>query len=189
MRNEKLWELFKSGDRNALKSIYEQHADALLDYGCRYCQDINLVEDHIHDLFVNIWKNRQQLGSTDSIRAYLMLSLRRSILKGIRNNQRTKSIGENESYHFHLETAVEDDIIKGEMEKENLMILRTALADLSDRQREAIYLKYYKTMDYSEISELMGINYQSVRNLIFNGLKTLRKTMVLAIAQIFFLIF
>lgn len=185
MTDGKLWDAFRSGDKSALRTIYEEHFDALMDYGCRYCQDLNLVEDHLHDLFVYIWKNRERLGSTDSIRAYLLLSLRRSIIKGTKRNSKIKSIGEDESYHFHLESAVEDQIIEDESVVENRALLGQALGALSGRQREAIYLKYYKEMEYSEISEVMGINYQSVRNLIFNGLKALRKSMVLILVQIF----
>ncbi len=187
MTDRKLWDAFRSGDRSALRTIYEKHVDALMDYGCRYCQDLNLVEDHLHDLFVYVWKNRERLGSTDSIRAYLMLSLRRRIIKGTRQNSKMKSIGEDESYHFHIESAVEDQIIEDESAMEKRAVLGQALAILSDRQREAIYLKYYKEMEYGEISKVMGINYQSVRNLIFNGLKALRKSMVLLILQFFLL--
>lgn len=187
MTDGTLWDAFRSGDRSALKTIYEEHVDALMDYGCRYCQDLNLVEDHLHDLFVYIWRNKERLGATDSIRAYLMLSLRRSIIKGTRKNQKVKSIGEDESFHFHLESAVEDQIIEEESAVENRDMLGQALSTLSDRQREAIYLKYYKEMEYSEISKVMGINYQSVRNLIFNGLKALRKSMVFFALQFFLL--
>ena len=168
-----------------MQSIYQQHADALLDYGCRFCPDINTVEDHIHDLFVYIWKNRDRLGTTDSIRAYLLLSLRRSILKGVKRQSKTTSMAEDTLSYFRIESAVEDQIIKVEEDEQNSLKLQEALLDLSDRQREAIYLKYFKNMDYHEISKIMGINYQSVRNLIFNGLKSLRRTMALILVYIF----
>ena len=46
-------------------------------------------------------------------------------------------------------------------------------------------------MDYKEIGEAMDINYQSVRNLVFNALKALRKGMLvwlLIITYVFFIL-
>jgi RNA polymerase sigma-70 factor (ECF subfamily) len=48
------------------------------------------------------------------------------------------------------------------------------LSKLSGRQREIIYLKFYRGMSYEEISEIMDINYQAARNLLSNSLKALR---------------
>jgi len=54
------------------------------------------------------------------------------------------------------------------------MILR-ALNKLPPRQKEIIYLKIYKGLNYEEISEVMSINYQVVRNLLCQALKTFKK--------------
>ncbi len=50
-----------------------------------------------------------------------------------------------------------------------------ALTLLSDRQREVLYLKYFEEIEYKQIAEILGINYQSVRNTASAGLKALRK--------------
>ncbi len=44
---------------------------------------------------------------------------------------------------------------------------------LSNRQKEAVFLKYYNQMSYEDICDIMNINYQSVRNLISTALKKL----------------
>ena len=46
---------------------------------------------------------------------------------------------------------------------------------LSDRQREVLYMKYYSQMNNEEISEALGINNQSVRNLTHRSIEQLKK--------------
>ena len=66
-----------------------------------------------------------------------------------------------------------------EISEEQSAKLKVAFEHLSKRQKEAVYLKYYSGLDYEDIGEVMDINYQSTRNLIFNALKSLRKQMLL----------
>ncbi len=56
----------------------------------------------------------------------------------------------------------------------NSRILGNSLEKLSKRQREAISLKYFHNMDTDQISSAMKINPQSVYNLIFGALKSLK---------------
>ncbi len=61
-----------------------------------------------------------------------------------------------------------------------------ALGRLSNRQREIIYLKYYQNLSYEEVSEIMNINYQVARNLLYQAIKSLKS--LLAGAMIFFIL-
>ena len=63
--------------------------------------------------------------------------------------------------------------------------LTAAISKLSSRQQEILYLKFYSEMDYDQIIEIMGLNYQSARNLVTRALEALRKSMI----SIFILIF
>ena len=57
--------------------------------------------------------------------------------------------------------------------------LQNAMKELTDRQREIIFLKYSKNLSYEEIGEILGINYQSIRNLTHRAVSELRKAMML----------
>ncbi len=50
-----------------------------------------------------------------------------------------------------------------------------ALAQLSARQKEIIYLKFYQNLSYEEVSDIMNINYQVARNLLSQAIKTMKK--------------
>ena len=76
-----IWRNLKRGDKRALESIYREHASALLKYGRKFVADGQLVEDCLQDLFIDIWQKRQNLSDTDSIKKYLLVSLRRLIIR------------------------------------------------------------------------------------------------------------
>ena len=46
---------------------------------------------------------------------------------------------------------------------------------LSSHQQEIIYLYYVNELKHEEIAEIMGINYQSSKNLLFRSLSSLKK--------------
>ena len=82
------------------------------------------------------------------------------------------------------EQAVDEQIVQAEEAATQQEQIARALQLLSDRQREVLYLKYFEEIDYKQIAEMLGINYQSVRNTASAGLKALRK--LLAWLLVFF---
>jgi len=81
--------------------------------------------------------------------------------------------------------SVENSWIENEETELRSKELTVAISKLSSRQQEILYLKFHSEMDYDQIIEIMGLNYQSARNLVTRALEALRKSMI----SIFILIF
>ena len=62
-----IWEQFKKGDKKAYAHIYYQYFDHLYDYGCRLSAHTELVEDCIQELFIRLWKRKEQLHEVESV--------------------------------------------------------------------------------------------------------------------------
>ena len=54
------------------------------------------------------------------------------------------------------------------------MLLR-ALNELTPRQKEAIYLRFTKELDYNATADIMDISVEACRNLISKAISTLKK--------------
>lgn len=189
MNDLELWRDLKRGNKQALERIYREHAAALLKYGRKFVADGQMVEDCLQELFIDIWQKRDGLSDTDSIKRYLFVALRRKIIRQLERKIKKIASEEPQEYQFEAEISIDEQMIREEVGKEQAQKLQAALQNLSDRQREAIYLKYFAGMDYQAICEVMEINYQSVRNLVFNGIKALRKlvsVLFLLAGRIFF---
>jgi len=184
MSDKELWNNLKNSDQKALEQIYRTHFSSLFIYGKRLTKDESTVEDCIQELFVELWNRRANLSDTDTIKPYLFVSLKRKVFATIKKLR--KSTGtELEEKHFDLELAIDQILVNKETSEEQKSSLSRAFAELSDRQKEILYLKYYSEMDYKEISEIMDMNYQSARNLVSRAIQKLAKHMTFLVAILF----
>src|SRR5687768_3232067 len=150
-------------------------------YGMTLCHDEDKVKDSIHDLFLTLWESRKNFAIPTSGKAYLFVSLRRRIFdKGTKVQSMTGSLDQVTEADF-LSGGHEEQWIKLEEESLQQQKLDSALARISDRQREIIHMKYYQQLEYEEIAHIMGLNYQSARNLVNRALIALRKEMLLIV--------
>lgn len=173
MSDKILWQQLIEGNKNAFESIYRDNFSFLYNYGKKISKDTATVEDCIHDLFVDIWNRRGKLGETTSIRPYLLVSLRRKIIKTVATISKSTNDNEPTEYHFDTQLAIEDSIIEAEISEEKAKQLKAGMSMLSARQKEVLYLKYEANLDYKSIANTMNINYQSARNLGSQALKIL----------------
>jgi len=173
-----LWKQLKEGKKAALERIYSTHIAGLLKYGRKFSKNDALIEDCVQDLFIELWKNRAGLGMTDSIYRYLLVALRRKIIRQISQSRKWVSDSEPGELDFDVEIAVDQQLIEMELTSERATRLKAAMGNLSKRQKEVIYLKYVSGLDYEDISDVMGLNYQSARNLVSNALKKLKGTLL-----------
>jgi RNA polymerase sigma-70 factor (ECF subfamily) len=171
------WESLKRGEPNGLRDLYNAHVDDLYKYGIVLSHDPEKVRDCIHDLFVYVWNFRERLTVPDSTRAYLMVSLRRRLFdKGSKISSLTFGMDASGDPDI-LTDGHEEKWIQLEDESARQKQLENAMGQLSDRQREIIFMKYYQQLDYDEIGKIMELNYQSARNLVTRALSALRKEM------------
>ena len=121
------------------------------------------LKDCIQELFFRIWRNKVDLTSISYIKAYLLKGLRRQILNVLElkyNNVDRIDLEDN----FLIEFSHEDYLIQQQEEDGIRNQIIEALNQLTKKQREAIYLRYFEGLEYNEIAEVMNINLQSVKN-------------------------
>jgi len=183
MSEKKLWNELRNGQKSALETIYRQYFSELYTYGKRFSIDQNTIEDAIQELFVELWERREHLSQTDKIKPYLLISLKRKIFHKAKLSKKLNETEARET-HFEVELAVEQRIISTEQTLETRNSLQEAFEQLSARQKEILYLKYYSGLDYDEITEVMDMNYQSARNLVSRALLKLSKYLTVIIIML-----
>ena len=172
----RLWAAFKGGDWDAYTSLYHAYFRLLNNYGYKFTRDINLIEDVIHDLFVNLWTNRENLGNPTSIKNYLYKSVRNMLFRKIRNQMRFSDLVESDE-HFPFEVSFDHQLIVNEEQKKIQETLKVVLGQLPPRQREIIYLRFYDGLSYDEIADIMGINVSSTYKLLYKALENLQRNL------------
>ncbi|MEX2574143.1 MAG: sigma-70 family RNA polymerase sigma factor [Balneolaceae bacterium] len=172
--NKEAWERFVSGEDKYFKEIFSGYYNTMFGYGVKLSDRPELVKDCIQELFRDIWERRADLEHIESSNVYLFVSLRRKILKRLKSQRRIDSnlseMDESASIHFGMEDIIINDEIRFQQKKK----LQEALNQLSNRQKEIVYLHFYNGMSYGEIEQILSINRQSVRNHMCQAMGSLR---------------
>ncbi|MEO9805057.1 MAG: sigma-70 family RNA polymerase sigma factor [Reichenbachiella sp.] len=175
LSDKEIWVSFKSGDLDAFNLMFDKYADVLFDYGRNLCSDRQLIEDCIQDTFVEIWSKKERLSDTDSIKFYLFKALRRKIYRRIRKESNFFVSDEIKSdLNFNLQASQEGVMIAAESDSQTKKMLGDAIENLSVRQKEAIYLRFYRELSFQEVSKVMGIGMKSTYRVVSKAIERLQ---------------
>lgn len=169
-----LWRAYQGGDNHALGILAERYYRTLRRYGLKFSVDAAVVEDCIQDIFLELGQNRHRIGSTGSVKFYLLKALRNNIFQHMRYQQRFLDPA------LDLELTLPDNFNAEALliEQETLLDitsqLNAVLQTLPKREREALYLRYYENLSVAEIAEIMDVNRQSVSNFLQKAIQKIR---------------
>jgi len=176
--DKQLWEDFKEGEKYALSQIYHLHVESLFRYGKKFSSDSDLIKDTIQDLFFDLIRTRDKLGSTDHIYFYLIKAFRRKLFRTISETKKTRQSDYNEdAFLANIVYSVEDDWIQKEHLTKKEEMIQKGLAELSPKQREILYYRFTCDFEYEQICEIMSMKYDSARKMVFRALKSLRENL------------
>ena len=170
-----VWDRMKSGDEQSLSEIFTFFYSDLYHYGIKIFDLPDLVKDSIQDVFVRIWEKRQTIGDVQHPKAYLISSVRRKLFANKESYHIEFSCDrlkneKTENFNFAASEFIETEEISYQLRQ----ALIKAINNLPERQRELIFLRFYHNLCYLEISRIMEVNEQTVRNLMQRTLAKLR---------------
>lgn len=166
-----LWTSFLAGDERACDQLFLRYYDVLYRYGLRLTGEEELTKDSIQSVFQQLWQRRTALGPVTVVGPYLLTALRRQLAHDQQAQRRQNEVASTYEAEFAVQYTPEDF----DLPEARYQLLLAALAQLSNRQREAVYLKFFDGLSYEQIAEVMALNVQSARNLVHQGIKALRQ--------------
>ena len=169
-----IWSRFRSGDPQAFQSLYKRYFKVLSTYGYRLSPDRQLLEDAIHDVFMDLWRRRAFLSHVDNIRFYLFRALRNKMIRNEKNNVFEQAEDIDRFLDYLVTLSAEQHLVDDEHAVARTQKIQSAIHQLSERQREVINLRFYNGMGLEEISQLMGLSKQCVSNLLYKSYAVLR---------------
>lgn len=154
--------------------LYDKHIDNLFAFGSRFSSDREMIKDCIQDVFVKLYTKKDNLDNVENIDCYLYVSLRNRINDEYRRNLR---LCDKEINDTDMKKVAEADAFAHEKQERQQVLSATVerfFDKLSPRQQQIINLYYIEQRKYDDICRIMGINYQSVRNLMHRSIMRLR---------------
>lgn len=164
----------KLGDDASFSEVYNQIVDDLFAYGISLGFQRENCKDAIQDVFIKIYLSRKSLSHIHNITPYIFRSFKNRLIDFSRKDKYNDSINSFDE-NFVLEVTVLDNII----DNETAIILKEKverlLKNITPNQREAVYLKYVTGLQHKEIAEILNINEESARKLLYRAMGKLRK--------------
>ena len=165
------------GDKEAFAYLYNLHVDSMYHYGTKLCQDEEMVKDAIQEVFLDLYlKKEQNKTNPDNLKFYLILALKRNLIRKLKRNRKLINKEVNDNMLFEAVYSVEKNIIAQEEDAEINKQVKRAIEKLSSKQREILYLRFNESMDYPEIAGLFNITIESARKQVYRSLKAIRES-------------
>lgn len=176
-----LWLNISDGDKDAYSQLYVSYYKKFFNYGRKFTENIPLLEDAIQEILITVWTNRGNLQTITNPHTYYFTSFRNALFKKLNTNKVNAVTGE---YEFSIDSI----LIREETDKELRQKLQTAINQLTPRQREAIYLRFYEGLSYEEVAAMLNISVKATYKIMARSLLHLRETLQLPYVSLLFLL-
>lgn len=163
-----------AGDSNALSDIYNAYWRPLFlsSYGMLKSKEIS--EDIVQDVFLDIWRKRENLHITISLKAYLYACTRYKVYDHFRKNKDVLNV---ELFENLNNRAYQATPMTKLMHKELRQHIENVVATLPEKCRQIYVLSRDEQLSHKEISEKLNISTKTVENHITKALKKLKSSM------------
>ena len=158
-----------TGDTEAFATLYDDLSPSVFGLIRKVVRDPELSEEVMQEVFVEVWRIAQRFDpERGNASGWVRTIAHRRAVDRVRSEQTRRNhalaLGE-EPEHLPFDE---------NLASLNRQVLKTALATLSDSQRESIELSYYGGLPQAQIAELLDIPLGTVKTRIRDGLIRLR---------------
>ncbi|MBI3954182.1 MAG: sigma-70 family RNA polymerase sigma factor [Chloroflexi bacterium] len=146
----------------ALEELYDRFGGLAYSLAFKVLGDGSLAEDVVQEVFFNLWRQAQSFdGSRGSVRAWLLASSRHRSIDFLRRRQaKAERDVELSASEFRLNT---DDLWSQVANHLDHGLLRQALAQLPESQRQALELAYFGGLTQAEIADATDVPLGTVK--------------------------
>ena len=178
LSDEILLGLLIKGDAGAFGELYCRYVKTLYNYTYRLLQNKERSQDIVQDTFIELWNKRANCEAILNIKAYLIGCVRLKAKRSFQFEDKFSVSGHEDLIEkFFSEFPIDELIITEENYRRVISFLQTQFELLPKREHEALHLRFYEGLSFEEISIIIDIAPQSVRNTIGKGLEKLRQNL------------
>ena len=165
------------GQLDALEELYDRYRSMAYSISLRITADATLAEDVVQDAFLGAWRNAERYAAgRGSVKTWLLSIVHHRAVDAVRRRRPTTELPGHEQVPPLALTLpdVWPEVSAG-LDRE---AVRAALDGLSDVQRHAIELAYFRGLTQQEISERTDTPLGTVKSRMRLGLLAMRRTLV-----------
>ncbi len=159
------------GDLDALGALYDRYAGLVYTTALRSLGDVTSAEDLTQDVFLTLMHSRSYDPKRGSLSSYLSLLTRSRAIDRIR----ARSVHHKYLHRWQQQShSAEPSPMEHASQQERHTLVRDALSQLTEQQRQVLELSYYQGQSQTEIANRLGVPLGTVKSWARRGLLRLR---------------
>lgn len=168
-----LIEGIKRNDYASYNKLFIRYYSRLCAFVSGIIQSDNASEDVVQELFIRLWTHRKKLVINESISGYLYHSSKNAALNYLRTENNRKRIMQNIPA---MEWQTNENLIE---QVEFSVALHHCIEQLPQRSKEVFMKCRFEGLKQKEISDLLGISVQTIKNQIWKSMQYLKSCLEL----------
>lgn len=168
--DEQLIALLQSNSDLAIDWIFRRYYPMCRTAALRVLKDEHLAEDITQDVFLELWKKREDRKINIALKAYLRRSVMNRCLNHIRDKKMAFEDEEKVPEWPSTDSNALSELEAGELEQ----TLQKAIDGLPERCRIIFTLSRFEDMKYQQIADQLGISIKTVENQMSKALRIIR---------------
>jgi RNA polymerase sigma-70 factor (ECF subfamily) len=180
--DEELVRLVLAGERDSFAVLVDRYKRGITNFigaSVRSPADVaDLAQDTFMRAYAHLGTFNPSLGRFSTWIYHIARNVVRTHLGKSLRRPKTQELGEDRTVENALpDLSVDADPAHGILRAEVESDVRAALAELPERTRTVLALRYYENMEYQTIAETMGLSLGNVKTLIHRGKLALAQRM------------
>ncbi|WP_114936646.1 RNA polymerase sigma factor [Mucilaginibacter endophyticus] len=158
------------GNEQAFQMLFNRHWKSLFSFVYRLTRDEDHTKDILQDVFLYLWKNRENLYAGDSFLPYLNTVARSNVMSAFRKDKVRLQGVEVLSEAIKLSDNSDEQLLL----KEVTLTVDAELSKMPFNMRQCFRLSRYEDKSIREIAAELKLSEQTVKNNISEALRRLR---------------
>jgi RNA polymerase sigma-70 factor, ECF subfamily len=161
-----LMQAVREGDLGALAILFERHHRPLFNYFVHLNGNRDLSEDLVQDVFIRMLKYRQTYQPDRAFAAWMYQIARNAQADSIGKRKLEVALPEKE---FASVNVMEENLTR----KQEISLLKKAMARLPLDKRELLVLSRFQNLKYDEIASILGCDVGAVKVRVYRAVRAL----------------
>jgi len=183
-----LWHRIKQSDTFAFETLYNTYWEKLYSICYWHLLDQETAKDIVQELFVDIWKKKEELNVIKTVEGYLVAAARNKVFNHIRSLEIKRKYARTINNNEALSHAAVDEHSRS---RELQQLYQNQINKLPPKMKQIYVLSKLEGYATPEIAQHLSLSEQTVKNQLATAVKRIREALepyrLLLVAIIFYL--
>ena len=159
------------GEEESFNELFDTYLDRVHDYIRAITKSHYLAEEVAQELFIILWKKRNELDHVENIDQYIFRMARNLAI----NQLKKAALDSTKSAEFYTRSVKEGNPVLEQLNQRTLLdLVEKAIATLPPQPQKVYSLSRKQQMNFDEIAETLGLSRNTVKNHLNKALNDIR---------------